>query len=85
MSPEVLDDLIGEKPEHFLEGNEENDIIWFVDYLSDKKWKITVIKDDIRLEDTIDAIYEPRLGVDIQDGRNIDEKLDELINKIKKL
>lgn len=69
------------KTKHYIEGT-EGKITLFADYItSDKKWKITGIKGDVRLEDEFYG-YEPIFGIDLKDTENIGQILDKLINQL---
>ena len=69
------------KTKHYIEGT-EGEITWFADYMaSDKKWKITVIRGDIQLENEFYG-YEPRFGIDLKDSEHIEQILDKLISTI---
>ena len=67
------------KIKHYIECT-EGEYTWYADYItSDKKWKITIIKGDIQLEDKFYG-YEPRFGIDLKDYENIER----ILNKLKK-
>lgn len=72
------------KTKHYIEGT-ECEYTWFADYItSDKKWKITIIKGDIQLEEEFYG-YEPRFGIDLKDYEYIEQILNNLKKRLKSM